>query len=1324
MTSPSMPTAVQNTSGFMRLIEQAPVAMTILMGPSFVVYAANKKQLQLWQKEKAEVLEHSFFDIFPEACRQDIGQRLPQVYATGMADHATEVETIFERNGLMQTAWYDVSYEPLQNDMLEVEGVMIVSTDVTDKVLARRKSTEVEAVLRQRQDQMELAIAAGHIGTWHWDVQTDVLYWSREQEALYGLPEGTFSGKLDEFLQFIFPEDKARVLSEVAVSNEEHTELNVVFRIIRKDGQLRWINSRSRNYYNSEGKLVYVTGTNRDITEEKAAEEELRLSIQRTQLAQEAAKATLYEVLLEERHTIRQDSLKQVLGYNLEEVLPNGEAWLSLIHPEDKARANTIFEDGIRSGEGFSVEYRVRHKEGHYVWLHDRAIVVRNEKGKPERLVGMSIDITQQKLAEADLVQQKAFTETIIKASPSLTYVFDMVTGSNIFLSPQGPELLGHSEEEIRQMGSSLLERLLHPDDLEPTSKRFALLQDDQEGRVFEIEYRMKHKTGQWVWVHDRARVFRRSEEGHPKQIVGVATNITQRKKDETARQLSEAKYRSLFENAPVSIWEEDFTAVRNRVMELKAQGVTDIKRYFEAMPEELMQLIASVDIVDINEASLHLFGAESKQEILNGLQQIFVHDTMPAFIRELEIIAAGGGRFEEESVVKAFDGRMVHVLVRIDFPTTDDYHSVKVILIDITERKRAEEALRISELRLRLTLDGVGIGAWTWDLRSSVTHFDAKITSLFGLPSDFDGSLEALVNVIVPEDRDIVQKALSQAIEQGVPYKAEFRVKLPDGNIRWLAGHGQLDYTAEGKPALMRGINYDITARKQLEKRMKEQYDELENIYSNAPIGLAIIDKEFRFQRINERLAEINGVPAAQHVGKAIGEIVPDLAEQAEVLFKQIFATGEPLLNVEVKGETKAQPGVERIWNESWHPVKNDSGETFAISVVVEEITEKQRAEEALKESEARFRTMSEHSPMWVWMTTADADVRYANQEMLSYLGLKNYSDFPGRTWEELTHPEDVAFIKQSFFAAAGKQEPFAFECRMKNAATNQFEWCLFKGVPHYDKGVFAGFIGTGISIHLQKQLTENLESLVASRTIELQRSNEDLQRFAHVSSHDLKEPVRKVLTFVSRLNDEFGSALPDKAKKYIDKIDIAARRSSAMIDGVLHYSLLSSYEQQREPVDLHQILEAIIEDLEVAIQQKKAKIHAVRLPVYNGYAQLLHQLLYNLLTNALKFSRPGVPTEIVIGAEHKEGVVSDDERVHGKSCLQLTIQDNGIGFPQEEAERIFQVFSRLHSKDVYEGSGMGLALCKKIVERHEGKIMAESEEGKGTRFTVMLPI
>ncbi|HEX2608149.1 MAG TPA: ATP-binding protein [Flavisolibacter sp.] len=507
--------------------------------------------------------------------------------------------------------------------------------------------------------------------------------------------------------------------------------------------------------------------------------------------------------------------------------------------------------------------------------------------------------------------------------------------------------------------------------------------------------------------------------------------------------------------------------------------------------------------------------------------------------------------------------------------------------------------------------------------------------------------------------------------------------------------------------------------ARLQAARQLRYAATLTENIV-DAVIGTSTVEEGYRITSWNKAAETIYGWKAEEVLGRPAFEI---LATEYNV--GENNSSSQTALNERSywRGDVrqKRKDG-STIWiNASVGNVLDEKGKVIGMVGVNRDITQQKEAEQKIRESEQRFRTLAETLPQLVWITDEKGKQEYVSARWMEYSGLEHLSE---TTWNEMVHPEDRARISRTWKTSLETETYYKAEVRLRNR-DGAYRWHFVHAEPIRDgEGKVIKWIGAFTDIHDRKTLTEQLEHKVAERTTELQRSNEDLQQFAHVASHDLKEPVRKVMTFSNRLKIEFVKELPEKANLYLSKIESSAIRMYAMIDGVLLYSSLNALEETRELIDLNELVSNILVDLEVVITEKSAVIQANELPSMEGSSILLYQLLYNLLNNALKFSRPGVPPLITLQAEStgKEEWQQLNLPLN-KEYLKLVLRDNGIGFPQSEAERIFKTFSRLNSKDKYEGTGLGLSLCRKIVERHGGAIYAEGEEGKGAVFTIILP-
>jgi PAS domain S-box-containing protein len=400
--------------------------------------------------------------------------------------------------------------------------------------------------------------------------------------------------------------------------------------------------------------------------------------------------------------------------------------------------------------------------------------------------------------------------------------------------------------------------------------------------------------------------------------------------------------------------------------------------------------------------------------------------------------------------------------------------------------------------------------------------------------------------------------------------------------------------------------------------------------------------------------------------------------------------------------------------------PLLNESGELKMVLASSTDITVQKRAEVKIRESEENFRTLTQALPQLVWVTDAQGRQEYVTDRWKEYTGL-DPKDL--KTWALIIHSDDARDLAQIWTSCIANGNTYKAEARLKGK-NGEYRWFYVHGEPiRNEKKEIVQWVGAFTDIHEQKMAEEllrdneeQLEFLVKKRTEELERSNEDLQQFAHVASHDLKEPIRKIKIFSDLLENEIKPQLTDKTQLYLSKIQSAADRMLLMMEGVLRYAGLDGYMQIIEKIDVNETIQSVETDLETVIQKRQARIERDLLPEIPGYSILIYQLFYNLLSNALKFSRTDIPPHIQIRYSQKV--------LENKTYAAFVIQDNGIGFEQDNAEKIFNTFLRLNAREDYEGTGLGLSLCRKIVSRHQGYLTAQGEPGVGAQFTVLLPI
>lgn len=411
-------------------------------------------------------------------------------------------------------------------------------------------------------------------------------------------------------------------------------------------------------------------------------------------------------------------------------------------------------------------------------------------------------------------------------------------------------------------------------------------------------------------------------------------------------------------------------------------------------------------------------------------------------------------------------------------------------------------------------------------------------------------------------------------------------------------------------------------------------------------------------------------------------------------------------------------------------YPVKDGTGKVEQWIGTHTDIQDQVKTEELLKQSEAQLRQLSNSMPQLVWTSDATGYHDFFNDRWYEFTGL-NFQNTKDSGWAELLHPADAARTWQVWNHSLETGERYETEYRMKRA-DGAYRWLLARATPLTDEvGEIVRWFGTCTDIHDQKLASDTLERKVVERTGELEKANEhlrqmneELQQFNYVASHDLQEPLRKIKIFTERIKTQDIDNLSADSQQFLDRVMFSVERMSNLLKDLLDFSSVNRDELFAQ-VDLNEILFEIENDLELLIAQRSATVRKDSLPVIRAIPLQMHQLFYNLINNAIKFTPPDrqpmvrIMREVVSPEEISAWQLNPD-----RAYLHLTIQDNGIGFEAEFSEKIFELFKRLHSQQSYRGTGVGLAMCKKVVENHEGKIWAESSMREGATFHIVLPV
>ncbi len=529
------------------------------------------------------------------------------------------------------------------------------------------------------------------------------------------------------------------------------------------------------------------------------------------------------------------------------------------------------------------------------------------------------------------------------------------------------------------------------------------------------------------------------------------------------------------------------------------------------------------------------------------------------------------------------------------------------------------------------------------------------------------------------------------------------------------------------------------LVEARQLAQRMagahNYAYEQIRNLFLQAPTAIQILrGPDFILELANKRILELWGRTEAEVINRPLFDIIPEVRAQGfDKLLEHVYRTGERYVAEEVPLNFLRDGQLVHAYAKFvYEPLREPDGSISGIMVVGDEITPQVLARQKIEESERRFRLLAETLPQLIWMTDHQGVQEYASSRWEEFTGIQPTG---ADTWAKMVHPDDIAQIANVWEASRKTGDPYRVEARLKNQRGN-YRWHFVHGEPIRNAdGQIVKWIGAFTNIHDQKTIHEKLEKQVVERTAalhasneslaannqQLLRANQELESFNYVASHDLQEPLRKIQTFANLLqikkHDETATT------NYLDKITAASQRMSELVQALLHYSRLDNVNEF-EKTDLNAILEDVKTDFELSIEETGAVIISDLLPIIAVIPMQMHQLFTNLIGNALKFREKSPVIMIAARSFSAPATLENPQWSGGKEYVELTFSDNGIGFDAQYAEHIFQLFKRLHSRDEYSGTGIGLSICKKIVEHHGGSIKATSVLGEGAVFVVTLPV
>lgn len=743
-----------------------------------------------------------------------------------------------------------------------------------------------------------------------------------------------------------------------------------------------------------------------------------------------------------------------------------------------------------------------------------------------------------------------------------------------------------------------------------------------------------------------------------------------------------------------------------------------DSEERYRGVVEDQTECIARFQpdgtILFVNDAYCRYFGKTKKEIIGNIYQPIIFPDDLEKIDRLLESLTPEHpvGKVEHRVIVGE-EVRWMQWVNRAIYNIQGELIEFQSVGRDISDRVAIEEKLKKSEARFRAASEGGLDSFFIFEpLRDETGNIiDFIFVEMNSHAEQFlSMSKQELIGKRLCEifpvnrTRGFFEKYI-QVLETGTVLAEEFPIDNFLPNVSWL--YHIVVPLADGIAINTR----NITKRKQAEQTLQEREKLLAAIFNQTNHFIWLLNGHGILLKANEtalgvcevRASDVKGLPFWQTPWWKNSAITQQKLQNGVSI-----SVAGGLVRQEIDLQTMT--GEVKIIDFTLKPIQDESGRVNLLIAEATDISDRKQMEIALQEREERFRQAFDNAPIGIAMVSPQGNFIRVNHALSQMLGYSEV-ELMQLTFQQITYPDDLATdlaLVQELLE--GKISFYEMEKRYIHQQGYMI-WAIlsvslvrgFSGKPLY-------FISQIQNITNRKQYEIHQQNFITR----LERSNQELQDFAYVASHDLQEPLRKIQTFGDRLKTKYAQELDEKGRDYLERMQNAAYRMQNLIRDLLNLSRVTTKAQPFLSVELSQIVQEVVGDLEARIEQTKGQVEVGDLPTIEADPLQMRQLLQNLISNGLKFQLPEKPPIVKI----------EGKLLPKTGEVELLVSDNGIGFDEQYLDRIFVPFQRLHGKQQYEGTGMGLAICRKIVERHCGNITARSTPNRGTTFVITMPM
>ncbi|MEH1952301.1 PAS domain-containing protein [Nostoc sp.] len=904
-----------------------------------------------------------------------------------------------------------------------------------------------------------------------------------------------------------------------------------------------------------------------------------------------------------------------------------------------------------------------------------------------------------------------------------------------------------------------------------------------QERVKYDIEFRVVLPDGRIRFLAGKGVVFGDAS-GVAVQMSGVYMDITKRKQAEEALEVHAHQQAMVAELSQMALASTDLTTLMNSCVTIVAQCLkVQSCKILELLPDDQRLLLragvgwqpglvgkATVSAGMNSQAGYTLL---SKEPVIVDDLRAETRFNGPPLLHDHQVVSGISvvihGKERPFGVFGAHTTRH-HTFTRDDISFLQ---AVANVLATAIERQRMQDALKQSEERCQLAVQGNNDGIWDWNVENNQVFFSTRWKEMLGYEEhEISNHFDEWATRVHPDDIGFVREAIADYFAKITPFFiSEHRVRCKDHTYKWVLDRGQAVWDEDGNVVRMTSCYTDITERKQAEEQLR-QSEERFQLVARASNDL-LWDWDLLTDEVwwNQALQTLFGYSIEQitfNVNWWYEHIHPDDRQKIASETMALIDSGEKLWLNEYR--FRRGNGSYAYVFDRGYVVHDQTGKPVRMIGAMMDISERQAAQRDRNRVQAELERQNMRSQMFANITLkirqslqideilqtsvtevqklllADRVLILQLQPNGSFIAVQEavVPGLPVVMGQQIIDPcfrdDYIQKYRQGRISSISDiKEADIQPCHIE--LLQQYAVIANLIVPIFLKNQLWGLLiahqcahprqWTHWEIEFLQQLADQIgiasaQSLILEQETrqrqELARSNKELQQFAFVASHDLQEPLRKITTFGDRLKTTCGDTLTEQGRDYLERMQNAANRMQTLIEDLLTLSRVTTRAQPFVSVNLSKIAQEVLSDLEVYIQQTGASVEITELPTIKADPLQMRQLLQNLIGNALKFHRPQTPPAIKIYGNILDNQ-ADNLSANSEVC-QIIVEDNGIGFEEKYLERIFNVFQRLHSSIEYEGTGIGLAICRKIIERHHGNITAQSKPGEGAKFTITLSI